>query len=213
MIEVPPHVENEAAYIAGAERRIAANAAKGRKQRFEAANPDHAEIRHYVYDRSAKSSFYASIADSMDQYGAPSPKQLEIIRRDMASFEAKKAEWAEKRAAKRAAEAELSEWVGEVGKRVEWTLTIDGHHTYEGEFGLVHIYILKDEAGNVVVYKGSSCLGVETERMTAAGWKTSDWRSFDKGDKVTGKATIKTHTTREGVKQTMISRPKFVEAR
>ena len=49
-----------------------------------------------------------------------------------------------------------------------------------------------DDDGNAVVYKGSS-----------------DLKFY--ADKVTVKATIKAHDTRDGVKQTIISRPKIID--
>lgn len=52
----------------------------------------------------------------------------------------------------------------------------------------MNVHIMNDEAGNVIVYKGN--------------------RIAEKGQRVTMKATVKSHGEREGVKQTIVSRPK-----
>ena len=101
-------------------------------------------------------------------------------------------------AAHRAADTEITrqeqnktaQWIGAVGDRIEITGTIISRIAYASTFGLVVISVLKDEAGNIFVQKGRG-IG-------------------DKGEEVTVKATVKEHTTREGVKQTIITRPKVI---
>ena len=63
--------------------------------------------------------------------------------------------------------------------------------TLHGNYGMTFINLCRDDDGNAVVYKGSNDLKYH-------------------GDKVTVKATIKAHDTREGVKQTIISRPAII---
>lgn len=83
-----------------------------------------------------------------------------------------------------------SRHVGTVGERRDWTLTLQGRFEYSGEYGTTYGHIYKDADGNVVLYKGSTRLPGE------------------RGDTVTLKATVKDHAVREGVQQTMLSRPK-----
>ena len=75
-----------------------------------------------------------------------------------------------------------------MGERRNFELTLNWVKYFEGAFGATYIHGLKDADGNVVIYKGSKCLG-------------------EKGATVKVKATIKDHSEREGVKQTLISRP------
>ena len=93
------------------------------------------------------------------------------------------------RAAQKIEKAATAQHIGTVGERRDFTLTLAHVHEFEGAFGYVYIHILNDEAGNVVIYKGSKRL------------------SGDKGDTVTLKATIKEHGVRDGVAQTLIARP------
>ena len=92
---------------------------------------------------------------------------------------------------KKAAEAEASDWVGVVGDRIEFDLTVQHVATFDGHYGTVYFNICKDADDNVVVYKGSN------------GW--------EKSTNVKCVAKIKEHSEREGVKQTIIQRPTVKE--
>ena len=102
--------------------------------------------------------------------------------------QAKREKWEQERAERDAA----SEWIGEVGKRIELTLNVNHVVTLCGQWGTTFINLCRDDDGNAVVYKGSN-----------------DLKFY--ADKVTVKATIKAHDTRDGVKQTIISRPKIID--
>jgi hypothetical protein len=87
-----------------------------------------------------------------------------------------------------------SGFVGAVGDKVSLTLTVERIIVLHSEFyGNNYITIARDEQGNVVTYKGRTDLGVT-------------------GDTVTVKASIKEHAVYNGIKQTVIQRPKVVEA-
>lgn len=94
--------------------------------------------------------------------------------------------------AKRAANA-ASGFVGAVGDKVTLTLTVERIIVIDGYYGTNYITIARDEQGNVVTYKGRADLG-------------------GKGDTVTVKTSVKEHTLYNGVKQTVIQRPKVQEA-
>ena len=89
-----------------------------------------------------------------------------------------------------------SAYVGEVGKRAEFNLTVKAvievekprFHYHDTPFS--YIYIMEDENKNKVVYRG-------------------DWKGFDKDTKVKVKASVKEHAEYKGEKQTIIQRPKF----
>ena len=87
-----------------------------------------------------------------------------------------------------AKDADMSGWIGTVGERRVFTLTVRMVVQMEGIYGTSYLHVMHDADGNVVVYKGTNQLG-------------------DKGDTVTVKATVKEHDMRDGVKQTKISRP------
>jgi hypothetical protein len=97
--------------------------------------------------------------------------------------------WVASFAAKRAEEAAKSNWIGTVGERRDFTVTIRNVVVIDGVYGASYLHIMHDADGNSVIYKGTNVLG-------------------EKGASVTVKATIKEHGERDGVKQTKISRPK-----
>ena len=80
-----------------------------------------------------------------------------------------------------------SHWVGEVGKRLEWTLTVERIFDLEGAYGMLHIHTMRDPAGNAIV------------------WKTTSKR-LEPGETVSGKGTVKAHTEYKGEQQTEITR-------
>ena len=75
-----------------------------------------------------------------------------------------------------------------MGKREKFALSIDWVKGYDSTFGTMYINGLRDLAGNIVIYSGSKALG-------------------EKGQQIIVLATVKAHGEREGVKQTVISRP------
>ena len=88
-------------------------------------------------------------------------------------------------------EEDESEWVGIVGARIEVTLHIDRVMTFSGKFGASNIILMSDENENK--YK----------------WSTQ--KSYEEGEDVTFKATIKEHaeyTDKTGIttKQTVLTR-------
>jgi hypothetical protein len=158
-----------------------ANAKKSKAARWMAEDATRAVLVEKMYKSS--NSFISTMLTNYADWGSLTAGQEAAVRKIFAKEDERKAAW-------KAADA-ASVFVGEVGKRQDFTLTMQNHFSYETDFGMLHIHILKDEAGNVVVYKGSKYL--EAAR----------------GDAVKGKATVKDHSVREGVNQTIVSRPKF----
>lgn len=85
-----------------------------------------------------------------------------------------------------------SQYVGEVGKRQNFELVFDRETSYETDFGTKYIYIFNDSDGNVLIWKTTKCI------------------DFEKGQKVTLKATIQKHDEYRGVKQTILTRCKVM---
>lgn len=89
-----------------------------------------------------------------------------------------------------------SEYVGNIGDKVEMKLTFkdeftfETHFTYHGELNF--IYKFADANGNTFT------------------WKTSKWLELDKGAEYTVKGTIKDHSEYKGDKQTVLTRCKIV---
>jgi hypothetical protein len=86
-----------------------------------------------------------------------------------------------------------SQHIGAIGDKVTLTITVERIVVLKSEFyGDNYITIARDEAGNAITYKGKTDIG-------------------GKGDTTTIKASIKEHTVYNGVKQTVIQRPKVLE--
>jgi hypothetical protein len=84
------------------------------------------------------------------------------------------------------AEKSGSQLVGTPGARQEFTLTLEKFLLFNTRFGNIHIYLMRDAAGNRIVYKGQ--------------WIGSE------GETIIAKATIKEHAIYQGEKQTVIQR-------
>ena len=188
------NIEHEAAWLAGRKRNIIANARKTWTANTVRAN----EIIDAIdagrsYDGygnvSYEEGFMGSMARAFDTYGKLSPKQSEAILKGIDARAAKKAEWDSEEAALNAKRAHI----GAIGQKVTMTLTTVHIIVLDGMYGTNYIHICEDEDQNVVIYKG---------------------KSFDfpaKGHTATMTATVKDHGVRDGVKQTVIQRPKLVE--
>ena len=121
--------------------------------------------------------------------------KIQLHTRTLSS--ARKAEWADKKAALDA----NRQHIGTVGEKVTLSLTIGHIVVLDGAYGTTYIYIMEDADKNVVIYKGNS---------NAVAW-TPEGQPRGKGDTLTITATIKEHGVRDGVKQTVILRPKAVK--
>lgn len=198
-------IENEVAYNNAIARNIRLNAQKGRRNawmklegavrvneflnQFGEFEPSYGDDGRYA-DKNAVvkaafgSDFFHAMQDNIMTYGGLTEAQNKAVLDMIARAEVKVAGYA----AKRAAEAATSNWIGTVGKREMFTVTIRHIVEIDGIYGMSYLHIMNDDAGNVVIYKGTKVLG-------------------DKGERLTVKATVKEHGEREGVKQTKIARP------
>ena len=190
-------IVNETAYQNAIARNIRMNAQKGRRavwMKLEGAKrvneflfqfgefeltENHAQ--HPVVKAAHGSDFYHAMQDNIMTYGGLTEKQNEAVLAMIARAEAKVAGYA----AKRAAEAAKSNWIGTVGERRMFVLSVRHVITMEGVYGTSYLHIMEDADGNVVIYKG-------TKRYDGI---------------ISVKATVKEHGERDGVKQTKIARP------
>ena len=203
-IKVPEYVENEAAYIRAAQGSIAANARKGRYARWIASEPKAAIIDNFLHCAgdfapvrldnglsknhalvtAAVGNFYYAMRDALDEYGSLTEKQTAAVVAMMERAQTR----LDNRGKAIAEAAARSAHIGAIKERRDFELTIKLRTGFDGSFGYVHVFVMEDSAGNVVVYKGSVVLG-------------------ERGDTVKVKATIKAHSERDGIAQTIITRP------
>ena len=214
IINVPDHIENPQAYIRAARARIADNAVKGAKTRWIAESGEAVVTRciDFLFEygeferiplpaedtdrnivrsrphpvvRAAYGEFYYEMRGSLNEWGRLTKGQEQAVLRMIEQAH-------ERIAAREAAKAEkaaTAKHIGTVGERRDFDLTIKFMASFETQFGLTVVHVMEDADANVVVYKGSKQIG-------------------DKGAQIKIKATIKDHDYRDGVAQTIISRPK-----
>jgi hypothetical protein len=89
-------------------------------------------------------------------------------------------------------EPSSSEFIGEIGDRIELTLTVTKAITLESYYGTSIMHIMEDDAKNVFVW-------------------TTKAKNFPEGKVVTLRGTIKDHKEYKGIKQTILTRCKEIE--
>jgi hypothetical protein len=192
-------IENPVAYERARHRNIIANA----QLTFSRTYPEFREIldfiaagRKYKDDQVCgyEEGFLGSLAHAYDTYGKLTSGQVGAVMKSIEKRNARRAEWADKKAALDA----TRQHVGTVGEKITLTLTIRHIVTLDGTYGTSYIYIMEDADQNVVIYKGNSDVM----------FMGSDGLPRGKGDTLTITATVKEHGARDGVKQTIIQRPK-----
>lgn len=187
-------IEYPEAYEAAIKRNIISNA----KKTWSKNTPRSEEIQNALNggrtEKSYSENFIGSLAKAFDTYGKLSPKQCESILKGIDAGIARKVEWADKKALLDA----NRQHVGTVGEKITLTLTVCHIVELDSAYGPTYIYIMEDADKNVVIYKGAS---------DAVGF-TSEGKLRGKGDSLTIIATVKDHGVRDGVKQTIIQRPK-----
>ena len=188
-----PIIENPVAYENAVKRNIIANANKT----WYAKTPRASEIdealnagrMHNAYGNISGyvEGFIGSMAEAYDKYGKLTEKQSEAILKGIDARAARKAEWADKKAVVDATRA----FVGTVGEKITITLKVVHIVELDGSFGTIYINICEDADNNTIIYKGN-----------AKGFPNKD-------ETATITATVKEHGVRNGVKQTVIQRPKL----
>jgi hypothetical protein len=101
------------------------------------------------------------------------------------------ARWQQKTLIREAEAAQVSDWLGDVGKRITFTATVRAITYIPGDFGTTVLYSMLDAAGNIIKWFASrEALGDQV------------------GETYTLKATIKAQDTFKDVKQTLVTRAK-----
>jgi hypothetical protein len=168
----------EAAYYGAIDAYRMENARKSRQAKW-LSEADHSALVDFMSNSS--NEFVQKLFGNYMQWGGLTENQCVLVRNAME----KQAQW---KAAKEA-KGLLSQHVGTVGKRQDFSLSVTFMTGYESTFGYVNVIGFIDDNNNVYVYKGSTR------------------PECSKGDNISFKATIKEHSVRENVKQTILSRP------
>jgi hypothetical protein len=193
-------IEHEDAYNRAVKRNIIENAHKtwrantDRAEEIESAIDAGRTTDDYGMPSGYADNFMGSMARAFDTWGKLTPNQSAAVIKGIDARAARRAEWADKQAAINAQRQHL----GVVGEKITLTLTIRHVVALDGMYGTTFIYIMEDANQNVVIYKGNS---------DVVAW-TPEGACRTKGDTLTITATVKEHGVREGVKQTVIQRPK-----
>lgn len=187
------NIEHQAAYDNAVKRNILTNARKTWLANTPRGNEimdaiDAGRIYSDYGNMSYADNFMGSMARAIDTFGKLTPKQSEAILKGIDARAAKKVEWANDKAALDAKRA----FVGTVGQKATMTLTTVHIVVLNGMYGTTYIFICEDQDQNIIIYKGKS------EAIP------------NKGETATVIASIKEHGVRDGVKQTVIQRPKLV---
>jgi hypothetical protein len=182
-------IERPDAYNRAVKRNILNNATQTwRKETERAGEIESALVAGRISDYGYKDGFIGSMAKAFDTYGKLTPKQSQAVLKGIDAHAARKAEWAAQNAAQNAYKAH----VGTVGEKMVLTITTVHVVLLETAYGVVGLHICEDANKNTIIYKGN-----------AKGFP-------DKGESAMIMATIKEHAVREGVKQTIIQRPKVI---
>lgn len=145
-------------------------------------------LDQYGVKRMYKVRYKGNLRDG----ASPNPNKTELVftRHDDVDVSHLKAE---KEAIKEeaAAEAEISNYVGEVGARIEKKMTLRRRIEKDGDWGGYYMFIMNDEDGNLYFMNGG------TDKFSDDGFA-----------KVRG--TVKSHfMTKQGVKATRLARPHY----
>ena len=178
-------------YAAGIKRNIKENARISRDKKFHKEVSDAQEIINFLepygyHGELESNSFISKMAWALEAWGGLTTDQLIPVRKAIIKDAERKAKF-KKLNAERAAK---SDYIGTVGVRQSFVLTVNHVHPMDGFYGMSYINICNDADDNIVIYKGTQCWG--------------------KGSAVECVANIKEHTVREGAKQTIIKIPKKV---
>ena len=206
-------IENEAAYEAAIHRNIIGNAKKTwRKNNAEVCETIEAFIsqgRHEAHHgMTYDDNFVGSLAKAFDTYGKLSEKQVAAVLKIIATADERRAVMVKAIEDQKARSLHL----GVASERIQLKLHVDKVVEVEVQkfsyydSSTMYIYLMRDEAGNRIVYKTKSLFGLNI--------KGDNFDQFlpvlEKTD-IEIKATIKAHAEYKGEKQTIIQRAKVTK--
>ena len=186
-----PSHEYEHLYDPAIKRYKIENARKGRLQRWKAKDDRAQEIIDFLNKKvgiwtdanDEAENFLESMSKAIFVWGHLTDGQRNAMVKILDKEKARKAEWASRDG--------KCEFVGTVGERQAFEVTVKHVVELEGIYGISYLHICRDADDNVIIYKG-----------------TQHW---EKGAQVTFMAKVKDHGVRDGVKQTIVQRPTKVK--
>jgi len=223
-------VENEAAYQAAIHRNIIANAQKTwRKNNPESCDAIEAFIsagrgENSRGDSTYTDNFVGSLAKAFDTYGKLSPKQCEAVIKCINDREVRMAERTKAIEEQKARSAYLGVAAEKLTTRafVEAIIIVDAPKFSYYDASSALVYLMRDEAGNRIVYKSKSQLqykflynkkcverfGNITKKENATFIWADAFIDIQAGMTIEFTATIKAHAESKGEKQTIVQRVK-----
>jgi hypothetical protein len=202
-----PIIENPVAYENAVKSYIIGNAQKT----WRANNPDTCgSIESFINagrtsGRGYTDNFIGSMAKAFDSYGKLTEKQMSAILKMIASAEERRANMVKAIEEQKA----RSTYLGVANERISTKVTVDKIVEVEVQkfsyydSSTMYIYLMRDEAGNRIVYKTKSALvlTIKTDEDTC-------YMRVEEKDLIGIKGTIKAHVEYKGEKQTIIQRAK-----
>lgn len=178
-------IYNQAAYDNAVHSYIIMNAQKT----FYRTYPDAGDLVNFIASQASFSTFYASLYDAFNRFGKLTEKQVMVAR---AGLEKAKARIQKREEDKQALNANR-QWLGQEGEKLTVDVAVRKIIPISTVYGTSYIFIFEDEAKNVLIYRGNS----------------KALYDVCEGDSVKLEATVGKHSVRDGVKQTIIQRPKL----
>ena len=124
-------------------------------------------------------------------------------REHMAALAEKRAEERDQARLAREAQRAASVHVGTLGERLDITVTLVHNTSWDTQFGGTNLFVMVDDSGNTLTWKTSSwprCAGADGYSVAAS-----------RGDRITMRATVKSHGHYQGNAQTLLTRCKVSE--
>lgn len=170
----------------------------------EALDDHHPRNNHYpVTNPLVKmNDFMCNMHEALMNYGALTERQEAAVLKHIEKTRGFVAD----REAQRDVDRENCQHVGELGKRIRFDLNVVYTHAYDGYYGMTYINIMKDDDGNIVVYKGGKNFA-RVEAFDDGGF----FAGFKPVKRVIFNAKVEEHGERDGVKQTIVKRPTKIE--
>lgn len=102
-----------------------------------------------------------------------------------------------------------SQHVGTIGEKITTKVTVDYISARMGYYGHKFWHSLRDQDGNVIIYSGSKMLTGKIKGLSGPSHQTHIDLDYITGTKLCLSATVAEHSSYEGVKQTIIKRPRI----
>jgi hypothetical protein len=165
---------------------------KAAKKAAEAQRKMDAAIAYFVEWRKPHEKLLGDIAAAMgnsflSDLASKVSKSMILTDRQLEA-----AATAIERQREREVEGRASEFVGEIKERIEFEAEVTGVYGTEGFYGHTDIVKFKDVDGNQFT------------------WFASDYTNLERGDRMTIKGTVKKHETYRDIKQTILTRCKYI---